>query len=192
MDIVNYKRMQKLFNLCAKPALLRILDAHLKKNTFTVFLDRHKHRILHLYRLKNSCCPNAIHCQSPEKLPLVRNQWLILYGDKKNLHCNKNSCVCNVITNHVRATNLDVYILSLHRECNLCELMRPKRMSDEKFETRWKNMTGYLLKLGVTKDEIYEVRKMKVDAPEYVQPDESVVVRTFTKKYAMRPVNVSQ
>jgi hypothetical protein len=55
-----------------------------------------------------------------------------------------------------------------------------------------KNMTGYLLKLGVTKDEIYEVRKMKVDAPEYVQPDESVVVRTFTKKYAVRPVNVSQ
>jgi hypothetical protein len=53
-------------------------------------------------------------------------------------------------------------------------------------------MTGYLLKLGVTKDEIYEVRKMKVDAPEYVQPDESVVVRTFTKKYAVRPVNVSQ
>jgi hypothetical protein len=105
MDIVNYKRMQKLFNLCAKPALLRIRDAHLKENTlsFTVFLDRHKHRILHLYRLKNSCCPNAIHCQSPEKLPLVRNQWLILYGDKKNLHCNKSSCVCNVITNHVRA-----------------------------------------------------------------------------------------
>jgi hypothetical protein len=68
-----------------------------------------------------------------------------------------------MITNHVRAANLDVYILSLlmvtlnvgdtnvmpgirgvHRECNLCELMRPKRMSNEKFETRWKNMTGYL------------------------------------------------
>jgi hypothetical protein len=66
---------------------------------------------------------------------------------------------------HVRAANLDVYILSLlmvtlnvgdtnvmpgirgvHRECNLCELMRPKRMSDEKFETRWKNMTGYFIK----------------------------------------------
>jgi hypothetical protein len=46
--------------------------------------------------------------------------------------------------------------------------MRPKRMSNEKFETRWKNMTGYLLKLGVAKDEIYEVRKMKVDTPEYV------------------------
>ena len=213
MDIVNYKRTQKLFNLCTKPALLRILDAHLKENklSFTAFLDRHKHRIFHLYRLKNSCCPNAINCQNPEKLPLVRNQWLILYDNTKNLHCNKSSCVCNVITNHVRAANLDVYILSLlmvtlnvgdtnvmpgirgvHRECNLCELMRPKRMSDEKFETRWKNMTAYLLKLGVAKDEIYEVRKMKVDTPEYVQPDECVVVRTFTKKYAMRPVNVSQ
>ena len=97
-----------------------------------------------------------------------------------------------MVTLNVGDTNVMPGIRGVHRECNLCELMRPKRMSDEKFGTRWKNMIGYLLKLGVAKDEIYEVRKMKVDTSEYVQPDECVVVRTFTKRYAMRPVNVSQ
>ncbi|CAG2244576.1 unnamed protein product [Mytilus edulis] len=169
--------MQKLFQLCGKPALLKILDEYLKENmlSFSVLLDRHKHRVLHLYRLPSACCPNAINCKSPEKLPLVRNQWLILYDDTKNPHCNKVTCVCNVITNHVRASHLDFYILSLlmvtfvagnsdvmpsirglHRECRLCEFMRPKKISNEAFETKWKNASEYLRKLGVTKKQIEE------------------------------------
>ncbi|VDI83139.1 Hypothetical predicted protein [Mytilus galloprovincialis] len=193
MEYAHYKRMQKLFQLCGKPALLKILDEYLKENmlSFSVLLDRHKHRVLHLYRLPSACCPNAINCKSPEKLPLVRNQWLILYDDTKNPHCNKVTCVCNVITNHVRASHLDFYILSLlmvtfvagnsdvmpsirglHRECRLCEFMRPKKISNEAFETKWKNASEYLRKLGVTKKQIEEVRTMPVeDIPEYEQPE---------------------
>ncbi|XP_063447615.1 uncharacterized protein LOC134727165 [Mytilus trossulus] len=193
MEYAHHKRMQKLFQLCGKPALLKILDEYLKENmlSFSVLLDRHKHRVLHLYRLPSACCPNAINCKSPEKLPLVRNQWLILYDDTKNPHCNKVTCVCNVITNHVRASHLDFYILSLlmvtfvagnsdvmpsirglHRECRLCEFMRPKKISNEAFDTKWKNASEYLRKLGVTKKQIEEVRTMTVeDIPEYEQPE---------------------
>ena len=209
-DTANYKRMQNLFKHCVKPALLKILDTYLKEEmiSFSALLDRHKHKALHLYRLPNACCPNAMNCKSNEKLLLSRNQWLVLYDDTKNPHCTKMTGVCNVITKHVRASSVDCYILSLlmvtfnvgksnvmpgirgvHRECRLCEFMRPKKINDEPFETKWKNMTEYLLKLGVSKSDIDKVRKMPVeDVPEYEQTETCQVVSIMLCSFKLRNI----
>ena len=56
-----------------------------------------------------------------------------------------------MVTLNVGDTNVMPGIRGVHRECNLCELMRPKRMSDEKFETRWKKHDRIFIKTGCYK-----------------------------------------
>ena len=178
----NYERLNEILNRLVYPTCEKILENYLKAHSINIFkfLEIHKHRILHCFRVKPSCCHLHANCNYPKMATLNKRQWNFMYNDNNNEHCTKHGCVCHVVPTIRKFRNMNLNVIcfliiefSMVDGLDLEAVRRIKtfnqEMNDtttglvkyEDYQRKWNSVTDSLMVLGVTQKQIDKIMRLK-------------------------------
>ncbi|VDI27186.1 Hypothetical predicted protein [Mytilus galloprovincialis] len=169
------------------PMFQQRLEKEYKKRgfpTFQAFLNSDSviHILFHLRHRNVWCCVDKKSCSNHDELPLVYDEWDLLYTPKKDIGSN-HSCHCQYTANSVELEELDYSLaglillncFALGKDENTISSLRQFKsdylchntcgsMDKEEFDTLWDDLQDDVLRLDPSKqDELMEIKERPLD-----------------------------